>query len=377
MSSTPLSDHLRRRLLRALAGAATAVGLIATTACGQAAAPSAATSESATASPSAEAVAQTITVTDDVKRTVEIQLPVERAVVLNSYGNEFVNAIGAGDRVVGTDRTSQNRLPYLGFTDDQIVAEGLTEINYEAVVALEPDVVILPRNASWEDAAAQLGQFDIPVVVATAWDYAAFHSTVELLGQVFELPDGAKQLTDFYDGIFALVAKKVEGLEPVRVYWETTQPFLTVLPGSGFHAIIEAAGGVNVFEDFSVGASNDGEATVDPVDVIERDPEVFVYEFEPSATPTGDKTFDDIAAEIGARKGFDQISAVRDSRVYISNGWATSAVAKAIGAVYLGSWLHPEAFSDVDPESYLRTWVEDFQKTTFNGESDYIRNAAD
>src|SRR5690606_40654056 len=49
--------------------------------------------------------------------------PVDRAVVTLSYNNEFVQAIGAGDRVVGVDRGTVQRAPYLGFTEEDIVGE--------------------------------------------------------------------------------------------------------------------------------------------------------------------------------------------------------------------------------------------------------------
>src|SRR5690606_32684271 len=109
------------------------------------------------------AEAQTITVTDDQDREVTLEGPVDRAVVVNSYGNEFVRAIGAGDTVVGVDRTSLDRLPYLPVEDDAIVAEGLDQLNYEAIAELDPDVVVLPRNAVWQEAEQQLSGFGIPV----------------------------------------------------------------------------------------------------------------------------------------------------------------------------------------------------------------------
>ncbi|WP_416174902.1 MAG: ABC transporter substrate-binding protein [Bifidobacterium crudilactis] len=355
------------RLARAGASALVAVSLFAASGCSSTA------SDATGVDSSQSSQAGTITITDDQNRTVKIDGPVDSAVVLNSYAVEFTNAIGAGDRIVGTDRTSQRRLGYLDFKDDAIVAESIAEINYESVAALDPDVVIIPRNGSWEDAAKQLEQFDIPVAVVTAWDYQVFDTTVDLLGKIFASESGASKVSDFYHGIFDEVDTRVEGTETVATYWETTDPYLTVLPGSGFHAIIEAAKGRNVFEDFSVGASNDGEATVDPTDVVERNPEVIVFEFEPSATPTGDATFDDRFAEITSRPGFDQVDAVKNKRVYVANGWATSAVAKAIGAIYLAKWLHPEQFEEIDPGDYLKQWVTEFQGAPYNAESDYIR----
>ncbi|MFC7330188.1 ABC transporter substrate-binding protein [Marinactinospora rubrisoli] len=317
-----------------------------------------------------------VTVVDDMDREVTIDGPVERAVVLNSYANEFVRAIGAGDAVVGVDRMSADRLPYLDISEDEIVSEDLSEINYEAVAELDPDVLILPRNGAWQEAAGQLESFGIPVVVATAWDFDVFHDTVTLLGEIFGEAEGAEQVAGFYDEIFALVSERVEGTEPVGVYWETEQPYLTALPGSGFDQIITAAGGRNVFGDVEAGGDEQSETTVDPAAVVERDPGLIVHEFGPAAEPTGQDRFDDIRDDLRGRPGWDAISAQRDGEIYVSNGWATSGLSKALGALYLATWLHPEQFEDVDPDDYLRRWVEDFQRTEFAGADAYIQKVA-
>ncbi len=346
--------------------AAIAVAALALTGCG--------TVTAAEPTGSAAAEATEIAVTDDQGREVVIEGPVDRAVVLNSYANEFVRAIGAGDRVVGVDRSSLNRLPYLEIGDDEVIAEGLDQINYEAVAALEPDVVVLPRNAVWQEAEEQLSSFGIPVVVATAWDYAVFDDTVDLLGEVFGAEQEADEFQAFADEIQEVVAERVEGLDTVPVYWETAEPYLTVLPGSGFHAIIEAAGGENVFAEAG-GGDVQQEITVDPAEVVTRDPAIIVHEYEPSATPTEQGDFDATRAEILARPGWSAIRAVEDDQVFVANGWATSAIAKAIGALYLATWLHPEAFEDVDPDAYLQRWVEDFQGTDFAGVDGYVSAA--
>ncbi|MGP3968234.1 ABC transporter substrate-binding protein [Streptomyces sp. 6N223] len=314
-----------------------------------------------------------LTVVDDVGRTVELDGPAERAVVLNSYGNEFAQAIGAGEKVVGYDRVSADRLPYLDISGDEVVSEDLQEINYEAVAELDPDVFVLPRNGAWQAASEQLEPFGIPVVVATAWDFDVFHETVELLGEVFGEPEGAQRVSGFYDEIFGLISDRVAGTEPVRVYWETVEPYLTGLPGSGFDQIIVAAGGENIFGDLETGGDEQAETTVDPAAILERDPEVVVHEFEPSAEPTGQGRFDTLGQELTGRAGWQDLAAVGDDRVFVTNGWATSGLSKAIGALYLAKWLHPEEFADVEPGDYLARWAEEFQGTDFPGEDAYIQ----
>ncbi|WP_227994010.1 ABC transporter substrate-binding protein [Pseudactinotalea sp. HY160] len=311
--------------------------------------------------------AGTITVTDDLDREVTIPARVDRAVVTLSYNNEFVQAIGAGETVVGIDRGTLERDPYLGFDESEVVGESIGELNYESIVALDPDVAIIPRNGAWQEAADQLEQFEIPVVVVSAWDFDVFDETVELLGEVFGEPEGAAKVQDFYHEIFDTVAERVDGLDPVPVYWETDKPYVTALPGSGFDAIITAAGGTNVFGDVD-GGDAQFETTVDPASVVTRNPAVIVHERPPSAAPYPAGEIADLAASIPERPGFAGIDAVTGSQVYVSNGWATSGLSKAIGAAYLASWLHPEAFTGIDPADYLERWAVEFQGIS---EADY------
>lgn len=316
---------------------------------------------------------ETITVTDDQGREVTIEGPVERAVVLNSYGNEFVRAIGAGDTVVGVDRASIDRLPYLPVSEDDVIAEGLDQLNYEAIADLDPDVVVLPRNAVWQEATEQLSSFGIPVVVATAWDAAKVPETVSLLGEVFGQEEGAEQVIAFQDEIAGVLEDRLADVEPVSVYLEADGPYVTALPGSGFHDMIVAAGGRNVFDDASGGDAQE-ELDVDPAEVVLRAPDYIWHELPPSAEPTGD--LETVADEIAARPGWGKLDAVTEGRVIVVNGWATSALGKAIGALYLASWLHPEELEGVDPDAYLERWVTEFQDTDLSSADDYVRGPA-
>ena len=311
-----------------------------------------------------------LTIVDDQDREVVLPGPAQTAVVVNSYSNEFVRAIGAGDRVVGVDRASLDRLPYLDLSEDQVIAEGLDQLNYEAIAEMRPDVVILPRNAVWQEALEQLSAFDIPVVIATAWDTEVVDATLTLLGQVFGVEDGAQAVLDFRAEIAELLEERLVDVEPVPMYFETVEPYLTTLPGSGFHAMIEAAGGTNIFDDASGGDAQE-ELTVDPTEVVLRDPQFVMHEFEPSAEPAD--RFDALREGLEARPGWGGLDALADGRVAIANGWATSALGKSIGAVYLAAWLHPEQMDGVEPDDYLTRWVTEFQDTELSDAADYVQ----
>lgn len=313
---------------------------------------------------------EAFSVTDDQDREIQLAGPAQRAVIINSYAVEFAQAIGAGDRIVGVDRAARDRLPYMEIPGDAIIAEGLDQLNYEAIAELQPDVVIMPRNAVWQEAQQQLEGFDIPVVVATAWDTDVVDATISLLGDVFGLTDRAQEVLSFRAEIDDALAERLADIEPVSVYFETVEPYLTTLPGSGFHAMITAGGGENVFSDASGGDAQE-ELTVDPSEVVLRDPQMIIHEFEPSAEPVD--RFEEIRGEIQGRPGWGRMSAVAEERIAVANGWATSALGKSIGALYLASWLHPQQMEGVDPDEYLRRWVEDFQRFDLSDPADYVQ----
>jgi iron complex transport system substrate-binding protein len=85
-----------------------------------------------------------------------------------------------------------------------------------------------------------------------------------------------------------------------------------------------------------------------------------------------------LAAELAARPGWSELPAVQNGDVYVANNFWTSSVAKAIGALGLATWLHPDRFEDVDVDEYFTRWVEDFQETELeHGTSDYVYRLGD
>ena len=251
---------------------------------------------------------------------------------------------------------------------DRLRAVGLDDVDIADLIG--STAFFAWANRLWQEAVDQLEGFGIPVVVATAWDHLVFEDTVTLLGEVFDAEEGAQSVLDFHDEIAADLDERLEGVEPKTVYLETVDPYLTALPGSGFHAMIEQAGGENVFADAAGGDAQE-ELTVDPAEVVLRDPDFIFHEFEPSSAPND--RFAAISDELTARPGWSGLAAVQDGQIAVANGWATSAAAKIIGAAYLATWLHPEATEGLDPDAYLERWVTEFQDTEFTSAEDYIR----
>src|SRR5690606_28183508 len=160
---------------------------------------------------------------------------------------EVLFAIGAGDRVVGVDSFSDyppevEALPRLG---------GLTDTNYEQIVALEPDLALTIGGT--DEQVARLEELGTPVVVSQPDTLDDVLASIEHLGRVVDAGEGAARVVagmrDRMEAVDRALASVPES-QRLRVFLEIWHdPLMSVGPGAFMHDLIEAAGGVNIFAD--------------------------------------------------------------------------------------------------------------------------------
>lgn len=332
---------------------------------------SATPSAPSSSSPSADnGTADTVTIVDEQDREVELPADPDSAVVINSYNVELFVALGLRDAIVGIDDRSLFRAPYGNFTEDDVVGVDFQSLDYERIATLDPDVVFIPRNGVWEDAVDQLAAFDIPVVVLSVWDPTIWNDNVELIADIFGAQERATEITEFTDSVNDLVAEKTAGLTPVDVYYEDSAAFDSAGASSGKTAALEAAAGNNIFGDVTTGGGL--VIQVDPVDVIAANPAVVLRENISQFPPVEQTTLTDTLTELLSREGWSDIDAVRNNRVIVYNAGPLDAAGRTFSSLYFGSWLHPDAFADVDPDAYVQEWAQTFLGTDFDPSTGYV-----
>lgn len=320
--------------------------------------------------------------TDDAGRKVELELPIKRAVIFNRYAVEFARAIGAIDKVVGVDASTMRDPTYWPqFKEADIVGQGQTQPNYEAIVALKPDLVIIPRNSVYEEAAKQLEAFDIPVLVVTAWDTLQHVENVTLFGKLFDEKEKADALNAYYTRYMDLLAERLKGVERKKVYLEEVRDLVTVTPGSGWHDMIEAGGGTNVFGDIDIkkepsSRGNENSFTVDPEEIIARKPDL-VIKLQPGSYQTiPEAKFAESWRAIVAREEISGTPAGQAGDVRLINYYLAGGSSKVTGALQVAKWLYPDLFTDVDPEAAMKEWIEIYQGLPFQGGMTYQGTAS-
>lgn len=312
---------------------------------------------------------KSLTLRDDVGRAVTLPVPLERTVVFNRYTTEFIRAVAGMNVVVGFDvdmRRSGSYWP--GVTATTVVGQAQSSAtpNYEAIVSTKPDVVFFPRNSQWEEASRVLAPFGIPVFVMTGWDVLKHEWNVETLGTLFQQPERAARLNEFYRDYRQLLATRLKGVEQKRVYIEEVGEYKTLLKGSGWHDMIETGGGINVFGDVDILNQPQARGTVqgfdtDPEEIIARKPDVIIKLFSNQFIRIEQDQALDILHAVASRPGFAETRAVKTGDVYSLGYYYASASSKIVGALQIAKWLYPERFIDIDPADAMRVWLEEFQ----------------
>jgi iron complex transport system substrate-binding protein len=310
----------------------------------------------------------TVTIEDDFGRDITLQPPVRRSIVFNAYTLELIRAVAGMDVVVGVDAlVGHDHAYWPTVTPEMIVGQGQMAANYEAIVALHPDVVFFPRNSVWQQAAAALKPFGIPVVVLTAWDPDRNDFNVDMLGRIYRQPERAARLIAYCQDLRALLEDRLRGVQPKTVYLEEERSYTTVLKGSGWNSMIENADAVNIFHDVNVHdqpkARGDNQVfEIDPEDVLTRKPDLIVKLDQRGIFETQPRTYAaSTLRSMAARPGFDQLESVRNDKVYLLDGRLTHGCSKLIGSFQLAKWLYPDRFRDIDPSRQANDWMRRFQ----------------
>lgn len=313
----------------------------------------------------------TITLTDNVGRVVELPFPVEKAVVALRYNNELIRACGAIDQVIAADmNTAQDRAYWENFDPENTIGKSQKALNYEKIIELNPQVLILPGNGTYEEAEEKLGPFGIKVFVISGYDTNDFENQIDNIGAMFDKKDEANQFKAYYNDTLGYIATQLEGVEKKTVYWESTKDYKTSFPGNYYYNMIVASGGENIFSDAPEGQSD---ATITPEDVVLRNPDFIFKHITPNDALKGTGVYvapsleqrKQTIADVKTRPGWDEITAVKNDDVYLMSQFGHGGASKMIGAVYMAKWMYPDELKDLDPDAIFKEWLEDYQGFEF------------
>lgn len=314
-----------------------------------------------------EAEKTTVTLTDNVGREVELSVPVDKAVCALRYNNELIRACGAIDHIISVDmNTAQDREYWGMFNPEQVIGKSQKELDYEKIVELNPEVVILPANGVYEEAASKLEPFGIKVFVISGYETADFKNQTENIGKLFGVEERAKEFYDYFNGKLEYIETQLKDVTKKKVYFETTGALKTVLQGDPMFDMVAYAQVENIF---AVDNENISSSEVDSEEVIERNPDAVIKLVTPAEalsgtglyTPPTKEEFKAAYDDIVSRAGWDSIQAVQDDAIYFMTQFSHGGASKLVGTCYIAKMLYPDELPELNPDEVFRAWMEDFQ----------------
>lgn len=230
---------------------------------------------------------------DDAGRTVSLAGPATRIASLVPATTEWLFALGAGSTVVG--RTAWCDYPAAAAAVPNL-GDGIAP-NLEAIVAVEPDLVLLYHSPANELVVERLRELGIAALALRTDNLADLDRHLALLGRAIGHVDQADSLRAQIATDLARASVPHAAGDPRVLILAWDQPPMTLGRGSFLSEILERAGARNLFGDLASSS-----ATISIEAVVERDPD-FVLVTSADSTPA-----------ISARPEWAVVPAVRERR---------------------------------------------------------------
>lgn len=187
-----------------------------------------------------------VRVEDMSGRTVVLGAPAQRIVSLAPSLTELAYAAGAGQRLVGAVAYSDypaaaRQLPTVG---------NANKLDLEAVLALQPDLVLAWDSGNPAAQLARLQALDIPVYIAEPRRLDDIALLLERIGTLAGTRARADQAVRAFRARQAALRERYSGRPVVRMFYEVWhRPLMTVNGDHTISAVIRLCGGRNVFAD--------------------------------------------------------------------------------------------------------------------------------
>lgn len=332
--------------------------------------------------------AQADTVTDLLGRKVDLNRVPHRIMLADARAIEAMSIIFKGDpsaSIAAWDDSLQKKSPDImaafagNFADLKTIPTFAnpytTTFNVENAVARKADLVIfdigLLAKLKDEGVTAKLDSLHIPYIFIDFRQKPLQNTvkSIELLGEVFHQQKNARQYLDFYNQRMSLIAQRTADLTPRQrptVFIERSAGILGDFCCSTFGQgslgeFIQAAGGTNLGGTLFSGMGGD----VSLEKIITLNPDFYLLtgadwqgnRKASASVPLGYQQDPALAekklAGLMNRTGFNVLQAVQKHQVLAIYHQFYDLPSNVIAVEVIAKFLHPQLFSDLDPQADL------------------------
>lgn len=303
----------------------------------------------------------TIIVQDYLGRTVEVPARIERVACLYAFTGHVTSMLGQSDKIVAVpeglkrDVLLNQMFPSIG---QALVPSSDESINIEELLKADPDVVFVKRDTGGNPAEiAKMDKFKIPYVVVDFTNIQEQQQAIQLIGQVFGVPEQAAAYNEYYQESLARVDQAIKAIptdKRVRVYHSVNEATRTDTPGTLPADWLGRAGAINVALDQPLRLV-EGKYFASLEQILLWDAEVILAN-EPG-----------VAGYILTNPQWSPLKAVQNKRVFqmpigISRWGHPGGLETPLAVLWTAHLLYPEECKDID----MKQESKDFYVRFFN-----------
>jgi iron complex transport system substrate-binding protein len=285
------------------------------------------------------------TLDDMAGRTVTLTGEVNRIVTTFKPSSLCLFSLGLQGKLVGIDTSSKRdrllKAVMPGLSKVAGVGSKSTGINFETVVALSPDLVILYAQKNGVELADRLAVMGIKSIIILPESFDSVKTSLQIIATAAGVPERAKGVEEIMDGVLQMVEKRVATLSPDHRktgYFASPRGLFSTATGSMLQdEIFTRAGVINVAHDLN-GYFQD----ISPEQFMTWNPDMVIL--SQHLHQRVDKRLSDPAMQ--------RVTAVAKKAIYRSPSdlapWDFPSPLAALGTLWLANKAYPGLFDGID-----------------------------
>jgi len=208
----------------------------------------------------------TMTLTDQLGRTVSIAKAPQRIISMAPSNTEILYALGLGDKIVAVTDYDD----YPADVKQKPSIGGFSTPDFETIVSLSPDLIVA-ANLQWKDVITQLEAQGVPVLVIDPKTIDQLLDGITLVGKATGATDKAAEVVKgLRKRVDAVVTRNFSSSLPKVLYIVWHDPLMVAGQGTLIDDMIRTAGGINVGHDLN------GYAEMSIESVVSANPQVII-----------------------------------------------------------------------------------------------------
>ena len=229
-----------------------------------------------------------LTIVDSSDRIVTVAKPVERIITVSCYSNEVLRTLNVEDKIVAVGDYIVSSPVFFGDLSDLPSVGSAEDPDYELILSLEPDLVVMYWSDYYGGSLDQLESLGLTAICVDTGDPMhvcedfgmRYVEEIKKFGYIFDKENEAEEYLDWYAGYVDKIKSRTEGLSEEDKPWGYTgsldTPFgfdvYTFTGESGWQWIFEIAGVRNVAAEMT--PSELAWVYVNPEWVLEQNPDI-------------------------------------------------------------------------------------------------------